>query len=137
MFRSLTKARNRNRLVYIVLMIPPIVLGIGSRKLGHGWPSFVTADLGDILWTVEAFLVIGLLRPRWSTAVAGIAAWVVSLADEVSQLFHAPWIDAVRATTLGGLLLGHAFIARQIALYAIGAVVAAALEIMVRTDESA
>ena len=39
---------------------------------------------------------------------------------EVSQLYHAPWIDSIRATTLGGLVLGFGFLWSDIACYTVG-----------------
>jgi hypothetical protein len=47
---------------------------------------------------------------------------------EVSQLYHAPWIDSVRHTTLGGLALGYDFDWRDLVCYAIGIGCAALLD---------
>jgi hypothetical protein len=33
-----------------------------------------------------------------------------SVAIDLIQLYHAPWIDSIRQTTLGGLILGFGFI---------------------------
>jgi Protein of unknown function (DUF2809) len=50
------------------------------------------------LWTVMAFLVFGFVFSSWSTARVSAAALLLSYADEVTQLYHAPWIDSVRGT---------------------------------------
>jgi hypothetical protein len=50
------------------------------------------------------------------------------VAVEVSQLYHAPVVDAVRATRLGHLVLGSGFDARDLAAYAGGIVGAVLLE---------
>ena len=39
---------------------------------------------------------------------------------EVGQLYHAPWIDSIRRTTLGGLVLGFDFVWSDLACYAVG-----------------
>ncbi len=39
---------------------------------------------------------------------------------ELSQLYHAPWIDSIRQTTLGGLILGFGFLWSDLACYALG-----------------
>ena len=39
---------------------------------------------------------------------------------EISQLYHAPWIDAIRATALGGLVLGFGFLWSDILCYTVG-----------------
>ena len=43
-----------------------------------------------------------------------------SVAVEVSQLYHAPWIDSIRHTTLGGLILGFDFLWSDLVCYAVG-----------------
>ena len=47
-------------------------------------------------------------------------AMLFSLDVEISQLYHAPWIDSIRRTTLSGLLLGFGFIWSDLACYAVG-----------------
>ena len=44
-----------------------------------------------------------------STRTVAFLAMAFSIAIELSQLYHAPWIDSIRQTTLGGLILGLAF----------------------------
>ena len=39
---------------------------------------------------------------------------------EISQLYQAPWIDATRATRLGGLVLGHGFLWSDMVCYSVG-----------------
>jgi Protein of unknown function (DUF2809) len=43
-----------------------------------------------------------------------------SVVIEISQLYHAPWIDSIRQTTLGGLILGYDFVASDLTCYALG-----------------
>ncbi|MFM8818855.1 MAG: DUF2809 domain-containing protein, partial [Phycisphaerales bacterium] len=47
------------------------------------------------------------------------------------QLHHAPWIDGIRATRLGALVLGSGFLWSDIACYAVGVAGGAAGESMV------
>jgi hypothetical protein len=41
-------------------------------------------------------------------------------AIEVSQLYQAPWINAIRNTTLGALVLGSGFLWSDLLAYALG-----------------
>src|SRR5215469_13706370 len=101
--------RRRNPVLWIALILLAIVLGIGSRRLGHRLPGVVAAYAGDTLWATVAFLGIGLLLPRAGLGQVAVLAWLFALLIELSQLYHAPWIDALRHTTLGGLVLGYGF----------------------------
>ena len=56
---------------------------------------------GDILWALAALLGFGLILPRASTWTVALLAMAFSLLIEVGQLYHAPWIDSIRRTTLG------------------------------------
>ena len=83
-------------------------------------PAFVAASAGDTLWALVAFLGIGLLLPRASTWAIALLALSFSVLVEISQLYHAPWIDSIRRTTLGGLVLGFDFVWSDLACYAAG-----------------
>jgi hypothetical protein len=121
--------RRRNRLLQLALIVVVLILGIGSRRYGDHLPGFIADYAGDTLWAVAAFLAIGLVLPRASTWVVAGLALLVSLAVELSQLYHAPWIDSMRSTTVGGLLLGFTFLWSDLACYAVGVGLACYLDI--------
>ena len=56
-------------------------------------------------------------------SVAAVAL-LVSFGVEFSQLLQYPWLDSVRGTTLGHLVLGSTFNAPDLAAYAVGALAA-------------
>ena len=95
----------RKPLVWVALIVLAAVLGIGSRRYAHALPGFIAAYAGDTLWATAAFLGIGLVLPRASTWWVALLAMSFSVLIEVSQLYHAPWIDSIRHTTIGGLIL--------------------------------
>jgi len=55
-------------------------------------------------------------------------AMAFSVAIELSQLYHAPWIDSIRHTTLGGLILGFGFVWSDLICYAVGVGLGLAIE---------
>jgi hypothetical protein len=112
--------RRRNPLVQIILIGLVCLLGIGSRRYADLLPVFITAYAGDTLWALAAFLGIGLILPRASTRTIACLAMAFSVAVEISQLFHSTWIDSIRQTTLGGMILGFGFLWSDLACYAVG-----------------
>lgn len=92
----------------------------------------MAAYAGDTLWATAAFLVLGLALPRASTVLVAALAMTVSVLVELSQLYHAPWIDAIRRTSLGGLVLGFGFVWSDLACYAMGVGLGAGVESGVR-----
>jgi hypothetical protein len=68
-------------------------------------------------------LGLALLRPRSRRLPLALAAYGICMLVECSQLYHAPWIDAIRATRLGHLALGSGFDLVDLLAYAIGILV--------------
>jgi hypothetical protein len=98
-------ARSRWSLTFLTLTV--IAGGLGSRR--PFMPALVQHYVGDVLWGVMFFLLFALVFPgRSSLFLAGLAIVVTELI-ELSELYQAPWAMALRATRVGGLLLGHEF----------------------------
>jgi len=112
--------RRRNPLVQIILIALACLLGIGSRRYAHALPGLVAGYAGDTFWALAAFFGIGLILPRTSTRTIAMLAMAFSVAIELSQLYHVPWIDSIRQTTIGGLILGFGFLWSDLACYALG-----------------
>jgi hypothetical protein len=107
-------------LVQVSLLALVVALGLASRRFGHVLPTFVAAYAGDTLWALAAFLGIGLVLPRAPTRTVAALAMAFSAAVELSQLYHAPWIDSIRRTAVGGLVLGYGFLWGDLVCYAVG-----------------
>lgn len=122
------RSRRRNPLRQIGLLALAIAMGLGSRRLGFALPAFVASYAGDTLWALALFLVLGLLLSRTSTGRVAAMAMGGSILVELSQLYHAPWIDAVRRTRVGGWILGFGFLWSDLACYAAGVGLGVAIE---------
>ncbi len=60
-----------------------------------------------------------------------VALWgsvLFCFAIEFSQMYQAPWINHIRATTLGGLVLGKGFLTVDLIRYTVGIVVSWVLD---------
>jgi hypothetical protein len=121
----------RPRIAWLALIGLVILLGLGSRRYAASLPGFVAAYAGDTLWALAAFLGIGLLLPRASTWRAALLALSLSVLVEVGQSYKAPWIDSIRRTTPGGLILGYDFVWSDLACYAVGVVLGILIELAV------
>jgi hypothetical protein len=110
----------RHPLVRILLLALTCGLGLGSRRYPDHLPGFVVTYAGDTLWALALFLALGLIVPRATTPRLGALSLALALLVELSQLYHAPWIDSVRQTKLGGLVLGFGFLWSDLACYSVG-----------------
>lgn len=118
----------RSRLLYFILGCAVVALGLASRRYGSSLPQFFALYAGDSLWGLMVFVGMGFLFPRWTIPRVSIAALLFCYADEVSQLYHAPWIDGLRHTRLGALILGFAFLWSDLLCYTVGVGLGALLE---------
>ncbi|NPC91406.1 DUF2809 domain-containing protein [Bacillus sp. WMMC1349] len=110
----------RKRLLYAILMITVMVTGIFSRKMAHLLPDLVNAYLGDALWALMIFFGFGFLLRKSPTKIVALTALLFCYTIEFSQLYHAPWIDQLRNTTIGGLILGYGFLWSDLLAYLLG-----------------
>ena len=115
--------RSRNRVLYALLVLAVIAAGLASRKYSYLLPAQLGKYPGDALWSLMVFLIFGLARPKWSIVSTAIAALATSYAVEFSQLYQASWLNSIRQTTIGHLVLGSGFHAQDLLAYAIGVVV--------------
>ena len=120
----------RNRLLYLILTIIVMVLGLLSRKIS-GLPKIIELYSGDILWALMVFLLFAFLFNKKSTIFIISWAIICSYSIEISQLYHAPWIDAIRNTVLGGLILGFGFLWSDLVCYTIGIIIGIIIDIMI------
>jgi len=104
---------------FALALVALIALGLGSRS--PGMPPLVVLYVGDVLWGSLFFVLGALLRPADSSLRIGIGSLLLAELIECSQLYQAPWAEAVRATRIGGLLLGHSFLWSDLLCNALGA----------------
>ena len=115
--------RRRNRWVYAVAGGLTLVLGLSTRHLSPPLSQAVASNAGDTLWALFVYLLVAWLRPQSSVAWVALTTAIFSVSIETSQLYHAPWIDAVRHTLFGGLILGYGFAWTDLLCYGIGIVI--------------
>jgi len=111
---------NRNRSIYSLLLLITVATGLASRHFHGILPHWVQLYLGDTLWALLVFLLLGFIFQKKRTLWVAIAALAFSYCIEISQLYHAPWIDALRANRLGGLVLGFGFLWSDMVCYTVG-----------------
>jgi hypothetical protein len=119
---------HRNRLLYALAIAIVIAAGLLWRSGLLPLPNFLIKYGGDALWAVVVFFGFGLIFPRSSTIQLALLALVFAWSVEFFQLYHADWIDGLRATRLGKLVLGSTFNVPDLFAYVTGIVLGALAE---------
>lgn len=83
-------------------------------------PGFLAEYAGDTLWALMLFLLVSTLFAGRPVLVRAAISLALAFLVEISQLYHAPWIDSIRQTTLGGLVLGFGFLWTDLVCYSVG-----------------
>ncbi|WP_443662325.1 ribosomal maturation YjgA family protein [Clostridium sp.] len=120
----------RNRLLYSGMLIIVISLGLCSKMMANVIPNHMNLYLGDALWALMIFIVLGFVFREMETNIVAIIGISFCYIIEISQLYHASFIDNIRKTTLGGLVLGYVFSWSDFLGYAIGILIGVILEIL-------
>jgi hypothetical protein len=118
----------RSRLLCAIFAGAVIALGLASRTNSSPFPSALGKYPGDALWALMVFALFAALWRASSTPRIALAALGLCCLVEFAQLYKAPWIDAVRDTTLGGLVLGSQFNPLDLVAYAVGIMVGASFD---------
>jgi len=111
---------NKNRLLFSIAAIVVIIAGLLSRAYANLFPELINVYLGDALYALMVYMGFCALLIHHSSIRVGGISLVFCYAIEMSQLYHAPWIDAIRATRPGGLILGYGFLWSDMFAYALG-----------------
>jgi len=109
-----------NRKSYFFLIVFTVFLGLSSRKFSILFPEIINQYLGDALWALMVYWLFRFIKPSLTFLNTSLFALLFSYSIEISQLYHANWIDSIRKTTLGGLILGFGFLWSDILAYSIG-----------------
>lgn len=116
------------RIAYLIAIVFTILFGLASRKWSLLLPSFVAQNAGDILWAMMVYFGFRLLLVRKSALTAILLSFLFSFGIEFSQLYQEDWINQIRGTTLGALILGKGFLIEDLVRYTTGIIIATVLD---------
>ena len=105
---------------YVLLLAVVLCAGYASRRYAHYLPPLIRKRTGDALWACAVFVLMAIIRPRWSTLALTLTALLISYSVEFSQIYHRPWIDYLRSYAIGKLILGTTFFWWDQVAYTIG-----------------
>ncbi|MGM0878500.1 MAG: DUF2809 domain-containing protein [Bacillota bacterium] len=111
--------RNK-RIFYLIAIVITISLGLASRKYSNLLLGFVAMNAGDMLWAMMVYFGFRFLLVSKSLLLAILLSFSFSIGIECSQLYQADWINQIRDTLLGGLILGKGFLSEDLFRYSAG-----------------
>lgn len=110
----------KNRIKYFIITIIIMLMGLLSRKFMFIFPRNIAPFVGDMLWAMMIYFGFRFLFPKLNITKSLVLAFLFSFSIEISQLYQAQWINNIRNTIIGGLILGHGFLFEDLISYSIG-----------------
>ncbi|BDD08645.1 hypothetical protein FUAX_10770 [Fulvitalea axinellae] len=112
------------RIFYALATAFTIVLGLASRNPEIFLPPFIKEYSGDTLWAMMVYFGFGFIFPKKTNAQRFILALTFCVLIELSQLYQVDWLNTIRHTRLGGLVLGFGFLWSDLICYTAGIILA-------------
>lgn len=128
MILVISKSESNKRVAYIVAVIMTIFLGLASRKFSDSLHPFVAKNAGDMLWAMMVYFGFRFLLVRKNLFTSICLSLLFSFGIEFSQLYQADWLNQIRGTTLGALVLGKGFLTVDLIRYTAGIIIAHVLD---------
>lgn len=111
---------------YLILASLTVVAGLASRQIV--WVPLFT---GDVLYAVMMFFIIRMGTTKSNLYKTAGLALAVTYAVELSQLYQSSWINDIRSTLFGRLVLGQGFLWSDLVAYAVGVFLALVLTLKI------
>ena len=119
-----------NRRTYFLIVCTVIITGLASRRI-----PVIPPGVGDALWAMMIFFIIRTLYIKSGRKLLSIVSLILCYLVEFSQLYQAPWLNNIRMTLVGRLVLGQGFLWSDLLAYAIGIGVAVCLDYVIYAIE--
>lgn len=116
----------------LLAIVGMIVAGLMLRLVPMGLPDAVVKHGGSVLWAMMIRAIVVMIRLRWSPGRSGTVATIIACGIELSQLYHRPVLDAMRANWLGALLFGRVFSVVDLVVYALAITIGTLVEHVLR-----
>lgn len=121
----------KRRIVYLCLFAFFIWLALATRHHPDWFHPFIVRYGGDTIWAGDFLFFFRAVFPKTNLVKLAIFNYLFGVADEVSQLWHTPWLDAIRHTLIGRLMLGLGFLWSDLICYFVGTILALSLAILI------
>ncbi len=110
----------KSRIFYLCLALATMLIGLISRSELIPLNDFILNYAGDTLWALMVYWLIRAVFPNIHVRAVFVMAVIFSFGIEFSQIYHAPWIDAIRANKFGRLVFGVGFKSSDLVCYLLG-----------------
>ena len=121
----------RMRVIYFITILFVVIIGLLSRQV-----TAVPLFIGDVLWATMLYFIARFLFINRSLKFSVLIGLLFCYLIEFTQLYKAPWIDNLRRTLFGRLVLGDTFLWGDLLSYAFGIAIGVFFDILLRRNNT-
>lgn len=126
---------NHSRIFKIILLGLVLVTGLYTREYRGDYQTIVNNNAGGIFYVLFGSLFISILFPSWKEYAIASLAFAFACMIEVIQYFHFPFMAPLANNKVTAYLFGSSFNPTDFIFYAIGAVCAWGVLVLIRKNE--
>jgi hypothetical protein len=112
------------RIPYVIAVVISMVLGYSSRRYADSLPAFIAEHFGDALWASMIYFGFRAIGVNKNLFWAGGISVIFCFGIEFSQLYQVDWMNEIRSTFVGALVLGSGFLTVDLIRYSVGIMIA-------------
>jgi len=121
----------KSRFTWFALICITIILGLLSR-----YYTAIPLFIGDVLWATNIYFIVRFLFINKTIKWVILGSLLFCYLIEISQLYKAPWINQLRHTLFGRLVLGEVFLWGDMLSYTVGVGIAVIIQLLIRRNQT-
>lgn len=119
--RLAPRGRPRSRPLLLTALLTLTAVGLATKSYTGPGAAWIRGSLGGAFYVACWMAAWWLVRPRASGWLVAGVVLAATCGIEAAQLVRVDWLDALRATRVGGLVLGSTFAWADFPAYVLGA----------------
>lgn len=116
------------KFLYLIIAIATIPVGLLVRMKADWFTDVINLMAGDALYAFMIYYIVSFVTTGKSITLRFLISLAVCWLIEFSQLYQTGWINDVRATLPGRLVLGSGFLMSDLLAYFLGICLASAVD---------
>ena len=120
------------RLITLLLIVIITPIGFISKFYSGPGAYWVNNSLGGILYEIFWCLVVFLFLPKARAYFIASSVFIITSILEILQLWHPPFLQAIRNTFIGRTLIGTSFVWSDFLYYIVGCSIGLLMKHLIR-----
>lgn len=116
----MTRTPQNPRRSYGISLAVTLAMGVATQFAGGANLEWIARQLGGTFYVLLWIFLALTAFPKWRAPLVCVGALLATMLIECMQLWHPAWLDALRSTRPGRLLLGSSFDCMDFPYYGLG-----------------